>query len=208
MASGSSDAMALPKMSSSRMTVGRKEYSSPSRGPSAPGCRPGGTPGPGRRPRPSMSRCVQLVAGGEGLDLLGHLVVGAGEAGEDQRLGAVLALAAAAASRATSRSGLAHVAAPGRAAAVRAAPACGHRRAVDALAALGRDQQDHVGVAGAEAVPEQVGGLGRLGARVVEAARGQVLGHPAADDAGQRRTRRGPRSGPGGGGGRGCWPDE
>jgi hypothetical protein len=61
----------------------------------------------------------------------------------------------------------------------------GYRRTVDVGAALGRDQQNYVGVAGPEAVPEQVGGSGRLGPRVAEPPGREVGGHPTADHAGE-----------------------
>ena len=58
-----------------------------------------------------------------------------------------------------------------------------HRRGVDG-AGLGRDQQHQVGGVGVEDTVQLALGPGRGRARVVEAARAQVLGHAAAEGAG------------------------
>ena len=110
---------------------------------------------------------VAGVGGGEGGRPLVHVLLVAGDAAQHQGLAAVGALEGRGA-RGPVGDDLGQVGLGGQPPG-QGLPGGGHGRVVD-LAALGRDQQDQVGVAGAELVPQDRGGPGRLGVGVVEPA--------------------------------------
>ena len=120
---------------------------------------------------------------GDGDDTLHRLVVVAGDAGQYQRL----ALVRRAQRRNPPQAPVRHRATdvgllagqPGQFQALG-----GHGRAVDVLARPGFHHQDQVGVTGVELAVEELRGPGGRGARVVEAAVVELLGHAGAE---QRR---------------------